>query len=78
MGALMFYLIKDHCFLDGNKRTGLAIMLWLLKRFGLTLDCSQDEVRDYCLGIASGTIKTREEVVNWIAIHMIAIDLEND
>lgn len=76
IGALMFYLIKNQCFLDGNKRTGLAIGLWLLGRFGLTLDCTQEEVADYCLAIASGSVRTREEVVIWLAEHIVAIEAE--
>lgn len=75
IGALMFYLIEGHCFLDGNKRTGLSITLWLLKRFGLTLSCSQEEARDFCLAIASG-VRTREEVVLWLADHLTAIEFE--
>ena len=75
IGALMFYVIEGHCFLDGNKRTGLSIALWLLKRFGLTMSCSQEDARDYCLAIASG-LRTREQVVIWIAEHLIAIEVE--
>lgn len=74
-GALMFYVVENHCFLDGNKRTGLAIALWLLARFGLTLSCSQDEARDFCLAIASG-LRTREQVVLWLAGHLEAIEGE--
>jgi prophage maintenance system killer protein len=76
IGALMFYAIEGHCFLDGNKRTGLAIALWLLKRFGLTLICSQEDARDYCLAVASG-LRSREQVVLWLAENLIAIEVND-
>ena len=76
IGALMFYTIEGHCFLDGNKRTGLAIALWLLKRFGITLNCSQDDMRDFCLAIASG-LRTREQVVLWVAERLIPIESDS-
>jgi Fic/DOC family len=77
IGALMFLIIKNQCFLDGNKRTGLAIALWLLLRFGLTLACTQEEVASFCLAIAGGAIRTREEVVMWLSERIIAIEAED-
>ena len=36
-------LIKNHAFIDGNKRVGLNAVLTTLKLNGFRLNCSQDE-----------------------------------
>jgi len=63
-GALGFSLIKNHPFLDGNKRVGhAAIVAFLLN--GQRLVATVDEAERIILGVASGEI-SREELVNWI------------
>lgn len=74
VGSLLFYLCKNSCFVDGNKRTALLSTLDVLLSFGLTLEASNDEVRDYCLSIADGTIKGFDEVVRWLAPRLIYAD----
>lgn len=68
IGSLMFYINKNQCFVDGNKRTSLAVALKLLGNFGLTLDSTTKELEDYCYTIAND-IKDSSDVVRWIAIH---------
>lgn len=76
IGALMFFVTKNQCFIDGNKRTGLAICLWMLLRFGLTLGCPQERVSAFFLGIAGNTVRNREEAVLWLAQNIIAIETD--
>jgi death on curing protein len=72
IGSLMFYIIKNHCFVDGNKRTGLAVALKALYILGLTLDVTPDELRDYCLAIADNQVTSSENVVLWLSEHLVA------
>ncbi len=54
-GAYMFYVIKDHMFQDGNKRTGLACAMTFLQWNGYTIkEFDHDNVFNFTVGIASG------------------------
>lgn len=76
IGALMFFITKNQCFTDGNKRTGFALCLWLLLRFGLTLKCSPEDASSFFLAVAANEIRTREEAVIWLAQNIMAIDAD--
>jgi death-on-curing protein len=71
IGALLFYLCKNSCFIDGNKRTALLATLDVLLSYGLTLNASNDELRDYCLNIANGTVQGFDDVVRWLSARLI-------
>ncbi|MGB8773102.1 MAG: Fic family protein [Terriglobales bacterium] len=73
-GYLLFYLVQNHCFIDGNKRIGWLSCMYVLGKLGVTLEVSDDEADSYCRGIAAGAIRTGAEVVDWIAEHLKAID----
>ncbi|MCE9637064.1 MAG: Fic family protein [Planctomycetes bacterium] len=66
-GYLLFYLAKNHCFGDGNKRTALASMQEVLSVLGLTIDVNDDELVTYVLAVAGGTVKSAPDVVKWLA-----------
>lgn len=62
-------LIKNHGFIDGNKRIGIAVMLLLLKLNQINIKYSQAELINLGLGIAEG--KVDEELTkDWIEKHM--------
>ena len=65
---ICFLLIKNHPFLDGNKRIGILILLVFLEINGISLDCTDNELIDLGLGIASGNLDS-EYVSQWIIIH---------
>ena len=53
--AYMFYVIKNHVFLDGNKRTGLAAAVTFLQWNGLALGAlDEDASFDFVEGVAGG------------------------
>ncbi len=64
-GALGFSLIKNHPFLDGNKRVGHAAIMAFLRLNGQSLVASVDEAERIILGVASGEV-SRQELVDWI------------
>ncbi|UTC67122.1 MULTISPECIES: type II toxin-antitoxin system death-on-curing family toxin [unclassified Treponema] len=53
---LCYSIIKNHPFLDGNKRIGIHLSLVFLKINGIDLHYTQEELIDFGFGIASGKI----------------------
>ena len=66
---LGFGIIKNHPFIDGNKRTGVHIMLLLLCINGINLDYTQEELIEIILQVASGE-SSFEDLRNWIEKHI--------
>lgn len=67
---LGYGIIKNHPFIDGNKRSGTHIMLLFLYFNNIELDYSQEELSDFILKIASGKAEY-EDLLNWIIKHQI-------
>ena len=68
-GARLGYtLISNHAFVDGNKRIGVYIMLSFLEMNGIRLQCTDDELVDIGLSVASGRMKY-EELLQWVLDH---------
>ena len=65
---LCFGLVKNHPFVDGNKRIGMYIMLTFLEVNGIRLDCTNEDVVKAGLGVASGKI-SYEELLAWVKSH---------
>ncbi len=60
-----FSLISNHAFVDGNKRIGMHIMLSFLELNGIRLRCSDEEIVETGLGVASGEMQY-EDLLKWI------------
>ena len=54
--ALFESLLMNHCFVDGNKRTGTVASLIFLELNGYEFLSSEDELAEVVLDVASGTI----------------------
>ncbi|UTY27996.1 type II toxin-antitoxin system death-on-curing family toxin [Treponema putidum] len=65
---LCYALIKNHPFIDGNKRIGVHVMLVFLELNNKKMTYTQNELVDLGLGIASGNI-TSEKIKKWISLH---------
>ncbi len=63
--CLCFGLVNNHSFIDGNKRIGILAMMTFLQLNGLPIDCTDDELIQLGLGLASGNV-SQEELFNWI------------
>lgn len=54
-GAYLFHVVKNHVFLDGNKRTGLAAALTFLQWNGVLFSpLDEDSVFDRIIEVAGG------------------------
>ncbi|MBO4277548.1 MAG: type II toxin-antitoxin system death-on-curing family toxin [Clostridia bacterium] len=65
-----YSLISNHAFVDGNKRTGMYIMLTFLEINGIKINPSNEEVVKTGLSLASGEMKY-EDLLNWIRRHEV-------
>ena len=65
---LGYGLVKDHPFVDGNKRIGAHAMLVFLALNGVDLDYTQEELSDTFLSLAAGKIGF-EELLQWVLAH---------
>jgi death-on-curing protein len=67
--ALGFFLIKNHTFLDGNKRIGLAAMQTVLLRNRFEIRVSDDELTETILGVAAGECSL-QDFTEWLRNHL--------
>lgn len=66
--ALMESIIKNHPFLDGNKRTAIASASLLLRQYGYNLQCSQEELYHFTITMATGD-STVKDAESWFRSH---------
>lgn len=52
--AYLFHLVRNHPFVDGNKRVGLACSLAFLRLNGIRVRASDDDLVDLVIGVAEG------------------------
>ena len=65
---LAFSLIKNHPFLDGNKRIGILSMLVFLDINDLPVNCTDNDLITLGLGLADSSI-AESELIDWIISH---------
>lgn len=69
-GAYMFHIIKNHAFIDGNKRTGLAAAITFLGINGHVFSpLDEDSVFDFVVSVAAGENepeKTIPRIAAWL------------
>ena len=63
--SLGFSLISNHAFVDGNKRIGVYVMLTFLEAEGIKMNCTNADVVDLGLSVASGDMKY-DDILEWI------------
>lgn len=68
-GILFFLLVKNHPFMDGNKRTGVLALLEFLERNGYTLETNDEELYQFAIDVATSMIE-KEQVTEWIQVRL--------
>lgn len=66
--AYLFHLVKNHPFVDGNKRVGLAVALVFLAMNGVRVRATDDELVDLVMGIAEGR-SSKSDVAVFLRTH---------
>ena len=67
---LGFILISNHAFVDGNKRIGIYVMLTFLAVNGIEIECTNEDVIEAGLGVASGKM-SYDELLKWVVEHRV-------
>jgi death-on-curing protein len=65
--SILYYLTRNHCFVDGNKRAGWLAAVEYLACHGLDVEASEHEVCSMCVHVAENRYK-REDVIQWFAM----------
>ena len=68
--ALGYFLVRNHPFVDGNKRVGHAALEVTLVLNGFELVASIDEQEQIILALAAGNL-SRDEFTTWIVQHIV-------
>lgn len=68
--ALGFSLVKNHPFVDGNKRIGHAAMEVFLILNGFEIEATVDEQEEVILQLASSEL-SRDEFTAWLREHVV-------
>ncbi len=58
-------IIKNHPFLDGNKRAGFVIAALFLETNGLRFTASEEDVVEKTMGLAAGEL-SEEDYASWL------------
>lgn len=67
---LCYGLVKNHPFIDGNKRIGAHAMLVFLAVNGVELAYTQEELAEVILKLAAGE-NTYEDLLTWLSDHQL-------
>jgi death-on-curing protein len=74
--ALGFSLIRNHGFLDGNKRIAHAAMEVFLIMNDIEISASVDEQERFMLSLAAGQV-SRESLAEWLRSNVATLRREN-
>jgi len=65
---LGYGIVKNHSFIDGNKRLGMLAMITILEINGIYLNYTDDELIKLGLTVADGSF-SKKELLQWIIEH---------
>ena len=68
--AVAYAIVREHVFMDGNKRTGTEVLLQLLELNGATLIATDDEFVEVADACATGSL-ARDEYCDWVRAHRV-------
>lgn len=66
---MAYAIIMNHPFNDGNKRTGILVMLITLRLNNISIKYTQDELIVLGLSIADGN-KRYKDILAWMKSHL--------
>ncbi|HHU54040.1 MAG TPA: type II toxin-antitoxin system death-on-curing family toxin [Clostridiaceae bacterium] len=65
---VVFNIIKNHPFLDGNKRTGIAVLMIMSDLYDIEITASDEEYIE--LGLRITALSDHHEITDWINDHI--------
>jgi death-on-curing protein len=66
--AYAFGIVRNHAFVDANKRTALAVLGTFLNYNGYELMASDEESCEHMVGVAEG-MNDEKELASWVKAH---------
>ena len=72
--ALLQSLLKNHPFVDGNKRTALTSSAIFLKQNGYKLTNAHKEEVEFAIRVDNGNL-TVEQISKWLKMHSVKISI---
>lgn len=66
--AYLFHIVKNHPFVDGNKRTGAVAALVFLDLNGIEIDAPKGSLYELTMSVASGQAG-KEEIARFLRTH---------
>jgi death on curing protein len=70
--ALIESIVKNHPFIDGNKRTGYVLMRLLLNVYKKDIEITEDEKYDFVIKVAEGKWDY-DEILSWLQKHVVEL-----
>ena len=67
--AYLFHIVKNHPFIDGNKRTGVVSSLMFLALNEIEIELSEDEMEKMVLDVASSKME-KDALCHWFEQHV--------
>lgn len=77
ISMVTYFLIKDHVFPDGNKRTGLLTMMDTLERNNIELLLDEEELYRLIIEIANSEPKIYKEIIIELSNIIIENSIDN-
>lgn len=68
VGAFIQSIVKNHPFLDGNKRTAFAGAVILLQTNGFSIDIPEEEAVSFMISVANKNLSV-DEIASWLKKH---------
>ena len=69
--AYLFHIIKNHPFIDGNKRTGLVSALIFLELNNIQFIAEENHIEEMVLNVAKGKV-FKPEIAPWLEKNSIS------
>ena len=68
--AYLYHIVKNHPFVDGNKRTGTVAAMSFLEINGIDVEADESMVVDVVIAVATGRM-TKPEVASFLRDHAV-------
>jgi death-on-curing protein len=68
--AYLFHIVRNHPFLDGNKRTGAVAALVFLELNGIPIQARPGALYEITMGVATGAV-TKDQVAAFLRVHAV-------
>ncbi len=74
---LFVYLVRGHCFVDGNKRVAWLALLQVLAHYHVQPTCDTSDVVELCDNLLlPGSLMDADDVLDWLIARLESVTFE--